>query len=301
MKNSSQPFSIVYQITQECPFECGICHRRYESKEETLSTEKRNYMVDILKEQNIGRLTVTGGEPTILGDDLFNFLKYIHTKKIHSCLTTTGFRLTKAKFDEMEEYLDQMMISIRSLDQTNWIKEFGNTRYTHEIFNGAVNLLNWAKSTNIIFEVCTVAHKENVDSILELGWQLLRINPNINWRVDEYYGMGIQSALRDKYELVNNQFTNIRNQISKTFSNRFRNLRFTTKEQRISSPEFLITHSGELVTSSNHLHTPTGVNILNTKLNLNFKMLRTWAELRTVCRDWGWGDFDGLQRDDKYT
>ncbi len=86
-------YSIVYQITQECPFTCDICLRYYKIGDSSLSPEERIHMVDILKKHNVGSITVTGGEPTILKDNLFSFLKHVHKKRIHTCLSTTGFRL----------------------------------------------------------------------------------------------------------------------------------------------------------------------------------------------------------------
>lgn len=285
-------FSIVYQITQECPFDCGICHRRYEPNEKRLSPAMRRQMVDLLKENKIGRLTITGGEPTILNDELHEFLMYVHSKQIHTSLTTTGFRLTKEKIEQMDQYLDHIMISVRSLDRDDWQKEYGNTQFTTELFDTVLNLLEWVKSTSTILEACTVVNQENTNKIIDIGRQLLRINPNIIWRVDEYYGMGIKEKERSRLEIHPIEFESIRDQIIKTFDGLFRGLRFTTVAQRRSSPEFLITHAGDLVTSSNHIHASTGLNLLNTHLPAEFKMLRNWTELKKICRDWGWGDFE---------
>lgn len=285
-------FSIVYQITQECPFNCEICLRRYNPNEKPLSPAMRRQMVDVLKESQIGRMTITGGEPTLLHDELYQFLMYVHSKQIHTCLITTGYQITKEKFEQMDQYLDHIMVSVRSLDRDNWQKEYGNTQPAAHLFRTVLSLLDWAKSASTILEICSVAHRENINQIINLGWQLLQINPNIVWRIDEYYGIGMKEKARARFELTSAEFEKLQDKIIKTFDGQFRGLRFTTVTQRKSSPEFLITHTGELVTSSDHVHAPTGLKLLNTPLPSEFKMLRTWSEHKKVCRDWGWGDFE---------
>jgi pyruvate-formate lyase-activating enzyme len=234
-------------------------------------------MVDILKQQHVGRITITGGEPMLLGAELFDFLRYVHDKQIHTCLSTTGFRITKAQFEEMDQYLDQMMISIRSLDMKFWKRDFGKTHFAEELLPQVLTLLEWARSTRINFEVCTVVHKENIDSIVDLGWNLLRLNPQIFWRIDEYYGMELNSDMRHRFQLEDSAFDQIHEQIGHLFEGRFKGIRFTTKQQRENSLEYLITYSGELVTSFEHNHNNIGLNLLKSQLPFEFKMLRTWS------------------------
>ena len=159
-------FSIVYQITQECPFNCDICLRRYEPNEKPLTPAMRRKMVDILKDAKIGRLNVTGGEPTILGNELYEFLMYVHKKQIHTCLTTTGFRLSQEKLEHMDRYLDQIMIPFHSGNQTDWQKMYSNKQFAAGLFDTALNILDWAKSTSIIVEVNTVAHQKNMNEMV---------------------------------------------------------------------------------------------------------------------------------------
>lgn len=283
-------FSIVYQITQKCPFACDICLRRYAPNEEPLTPLMRRKMVDILKENKIGRLNVTGGEPTILGDELHEFLMYVHDKKIHTCLTTTGFRLSKEKLEQMDNYLDQILIPFHSVNPTDWETMYSNKQFAAELFGTVLNILDWAKSTSIIVEVNTVVHQKNINEIIDIGQQLLRINPNVVWRVDEYYGIGIKDKERYRFELKAGEHEAICSEVFNIFDGLFRNIKFTNVNQRKNSPEFLITHTGELVTSFDYVHAPTGFHLLRPPLPSEFKMLRSWSEFKKVCRDWGWED-----------
>ena len=56
----SETRSVVYSITQECPFKCDICLRYYVDGDKLMDQKSRKLMVDILKERGIRRITVTG-------------------------------------------------------------------------------------------------------------------------------------------------------------------------------------------------------------------------------------------------
>src|SRR5687768_6193043 len=105
-------FSLVYQITQNCPYECAICLRRYQIGEIAVNSADRERMVLKLKEKGLKRLTITGGEPMILGEALFDFIKFLHENEIHVCLSTTGHSLTNEKLQYLDQYLDQILISV---------------------------------------------------------------------------------------------------------------------------------------------------------------------------------------------
>lgn len=285
-----EPFSLAYQILQECPFHCDICHRRYRERERRLSPVERERMVDVLKEVGLSRLTITGGEPTVLGEELFEFLKYVHQKQIHVCLSTTGYKLDRARIEEMDEYLDQLLIPIRSLTRTSWLIDFGDTSRSIELFETANRLIQEVKTTGIILEVSTVVHRENIKRIIDLGWQLVSLNPNIVWRIEEYYSMGIRSELRTRFEIEDQEFELLCDQVNRTFGSMFRYIAFSRKRDRVRAPDFFITPTGELVTTSGNHYGDSVGNVLLSKIPTDFKMRRSWSEYRRVCRDWGWGD-----------
>ena len=255
-------FSIVFQITQECPFSCDICLRHYELGSSPLTFQQKLQMIEVLKSLNVKRLSVSGGEPAVLGNSLFDFLKRVHDEQIHICLSTTGYGLTGAIIRDMDNYLDQMLISIRSLEIEQWQKDFGNTKYTTKLFHTVNDILRWIRTTGIILEVNTVLHKENFSQVLRLGEQLNTINSNMIWRIDEYYGIGLTRKFKDRFELDSDEFEEARQKIQDRFSGKFKSIRFTSKYDRIHSPNFLIDQTGDLISSSNYEHKKTGLNIL---------------------------------------
>jgi MoaA/NifB/PqqE/SkfB family radical SAM enzyme len=289
-------FSAVYQITQDCVFSCDICHRRYVQGETKLSSSERERMIKVLKGQGLKRLTITGGEPMLLGSELIDFLGYLHQQQIHVCLSTSGYRLSQSLLQEkMDQYLDQLLIPIRSLTLTGWENDFGGaTRYTEETFYNVLNLLQWVKDTGIILYVSTVVHKMNIHRIINLGQQLFRLNPNIIWGVDDYYAMGKMASLNSWFELGIEESAMLRRKILADSSFENKSIYFNSAQSRKTAPDFFITPRGELVTTSYNRYSKPDAskNILDGRLTLGFQNRHNWAHYRTLCRDWGWGDLE---------
>jgi len=248
-------------------------------------------MVDILKEYGLRRLTVTGGEPMILdGEELFDFLRYVHQKQIHVCLSTNGYRLTQARVEEMDGYVDQILLPIRSLTRPGWQVDFGDTPYTLELFETVINLLQWIKTTSIILEVSTVVHRENIGKVMDLGWQLVSLNPNIVWRLEEYYGMGIRADLRSRFEIGERELDLLFCRVHHNFEHLLKLIRPGKGKGRIYAPDLFITPVGDLVTTSNNCYSEPVGNVLKGQLPPEFRNRRPWSDYQQVCRDWDWGD-----------
>lgn len=291
MTAANQYFSLVFQLLQECPFKCEICHRRNIEGERRMSREQRREMVQVLKRLGLKRMTVTGGEPTILKKELFEFLEYLNSQKVHTCLSTTGHWLTQSDVKDMDRYLDQILLSVRSLELEDWISDFGETKYTEELYETVLNLLGWLKSTGIIVEVSSVIHKENIEDVIPLGRGLLGLNPDIIWRVDEYYPMGLEVHRRNRFDLTREEFDNLERLVKKEFEGKFRQLVFSKAHTRVKAPDYFITPSGDLVTTSDFSYSePTG-NVLNGIMPTTFTTRRPWQDYERACRDWGWKDF----------
>lgn len=286
--SNKTPFSIVFQLLQECPFECGICHRRFSPREQRLNIDERKQLVSNLMKLGLKRLTVTGGEPTVLGHELYDFLKYVHTNKIHLSLSTSGHKLDISQIEDINNYVDHLLIPIRALNIKDFTFEYGNTPYTQELLETVVNLLQWIKSTGILLEVSTVVHKQNINKIMDLGWELLNLNANIIWRIEEYYTMGIRGHLKNQFELTEGEFDRLFELIDSTFGKLFKMIRANRANSRIIAPDYLITPSGDLVNTSDNRYSAPKWNVLTSNLPDNIKTRRPWSDYKSVCRDWGW-------------
>jgi len=70
------PFSVMFELTYECNFDCIHCYVRGSRKEKReLNTKEVFSVLDELKKMGIFRIGFTGGEP-LLRKDIFDILDY---------------------------------------------------------------------------------------------------------------------------------------------------------------------------------------------------------------------------------
>ena len=218
---------------------------------------------------------------------MFDSLKYLHTKKIHTALATTGFRLTEERIIEMNSYLDRFILSIHSTDIEDWKDDFGHASHVEELYDTAFKIFEWIKKTEITIEVTSVLHLQNFARIMGLGARLSELNSNIVWRIDEYYPIGLGAHNRAMFELNEGEFDQLCAKVKREFSGRFRSIRCSSWKNRSESPGLFITQAGDIMTSDGGA---TGYNIMEDGFPAEFQMSRPWSEYRKVVRDWGWGD-----------
>ena len=280
-----KPFSIVYQILEECIFKCSICNRRYIKNINRLSNSDRERMIANLITKGMKRLTITGGEPMMIKEEIMDFLKYLHQNKIHTCLSTTGYTMNKVDLIKLDQILDHLLISLPTLNLQDWYKFYRNDELSFELYKSVMSILDVAKQTNIILEISTVLHKNNINKIIDIGHELSSINSNIIWRIEYYYPMGINYKLKNEYYLTNEDIYQTHIKIKNEFKKVFKYI-YLSKPTRNNAPDFYITPLGDLITTNDEKYSNPMGNALEKELNINFQMRRKWNEYKIYCRKW---------------
>jgi MoaA/NifB/PqqE/SkfB family radical SAM enzyme len=284
----NQYFSLAHQLTQECLFRCQICNRRYEKGEMYLSQSERKVIIDKLQPLGLKRFTITGGEPMMKWDDVQDILNYANHKKVHTCLSTSGYLIDNDKLAQMDLFLDQLLISVPTLDIKKWSQFFNNEVQAKRLFETVVYLLKNINKTNIILEVCTVITRKNVNCIIELGNQLLDYNSNIIWKIEYYYPMGLNANLRNLFEIPTSELLSVQKNIKTEFEGKFKHL-YIRLPRRHVAPDIFITPQGEMVTTMNNTYSKSFGNIIFSDISsFNFMMNRPWGDYEKYCRNWSW-------------
>lgn len=290
LRQKARPISLAFQITEECPLGCKFCLRRT-GGEADLNLEQRKEIVDLLASRGILRLTITGGEPLLKQKkrEVLSLIEHIHRKKIHTCLSTTGFNLQERDIDELEQSLDQLLLSMHSLDEAISNDLYQSIKTWRRLRGDVENILAWTRDRKIIVEISTVVSRINKDYLLELGEWLFAKKPNLFWRLDEYYANGIEAGKRDVFELARDEFDEVQKKIRSRFPGQWesRQIRFSTKESRLIAPDYMITPQGSIVTSANNEYVSKGH--ISDLLFIELKNRRRWSEYRDCLRtDWDW-------------
>lgn len=284
------PISMAYQVLEQCPFRCPICHARPGHETRRLYTPKIANRFRSLSEQNVRRITISGGEPMLLRkrNRLLEIIKHAHEQHIHVCLNTTGILMDDKYLSILDNYVDHLLLSFRGVDRKSYNREFGVTEELEKLYrpyDTALRIIEAVKHTGIRLEISTVVHALNIHETIDMGWKLLSINPNITWRVEEYYAIG-DLPDRDLYELSKAQYDDLFSKITETFTGKFRKIRHSSKEGRLHAKDLMMTPAGNLVTTCNNEYKVVGN--VDSNFELPKSMRRSWTDYIKLCRDWGW-------------
>jgi MoaA/NifB/PqqE/SkfB family radical SAM enzyme len=303
MKND--PISIAYALSWKCYCNCLICHSGLSGKDymiTNINTWKTN-LESICNYNGSARVTLTGGEPMFFWDsneELLDLIKYLHEKKVHVCLNTTGINLTPGKLQELDKYTDTILLSIRGLTRIEMQTEFGiNEDAAQKLLDTQMMILNEIKKTNIRLEISTVVTKENFSRIEDLGWKLMSINSNIIWRVEEYYKNGKQNyEEEDRFDLQAAKYDSLMIKLYQLFSNKMKFISHSSKESRLKAPDVFMFPNGVLHKTSDHRYSKVK-NIKDYDLK-TMKTRRNWLTYLKSLRNWEWerDDYGSQYRED---
>ncbi len=292
LKKSYRPTSIAFQITEICGHSCLYCHRRKVNKKE-LDNDRIFDIIDILSERGVRKITITGGEPLAIGKErVFEILKYIHEKEIHTTLSSTcmfgNHIINEGDFRYLNDFLDHLMISINCFDHQIAKRTYKDIRNWEDRLKLALNIINIISDLDIILEVCTVVTKSSFTHIEEIGRKLFEMNPKILWRVDEFYQIGDNCKNPEEFELEEGEFEKVSNVILNGSLKKYsHHIKFNYRKSRYIAPDYMITSQGSIVTTSKNRYEVISVNpeILNI---LNFRNRRPWSDYKKYCREWDW-------------
>lgn len=288
----SRPVSIVFQLTEQCPFSCRFCLRR-KAREEPMALADMKLLIDILKQRGVQRLTFSGGEPMSVGKErLLQIIRYANHLHLHTCLSTTGFGLTKSDMNILNDCLDELLLSLHSVNDEIDPALFGKASDGAQMRQQVEDLIRWLSDSPIMIEVSTVVNRVNAGEIVPIGRWLFSRSNKVRWRLEEYYANGSQGPrLRDKYELSNEAFTDViraieENAILAPFL-RDGSITISSKDSRTVAPDVMLTPQGNLVTSASHAYELKGG--MSSLLHWDFKNRRPWSDYRKGIRDdWDW-------------
>jgi len=142
-----RPHKLAFLTTNGCDANCEYCGIQKSNQPQKLSLETMHNYIDQAKRYGIKSASFTGGEPLLLGEDLFDAISYAHKAGMFCGVVTngsyakdeeTGKRVAKKFFDSG---LDALKVS---MDQSHF--EFVPYEHSFNAFKGA---LQYELSPNI--------------------------------------------------------------------------------------------------------------------------------------------------------
>ena len=185
-------FAFRISVIDKCNFNCLYCPTETsmenycpnDLKDRKLTTnEFINVIKGILDKYTFTKIVITGGEPA-LAQDLITILKSIKKYNIKIELDTNGSLWTKVKWNEIREYVDEVKISLDTLN-LHLFNKITNTK-DNNVINNIKQFIKLIKANNTPITINCVYSKINKDCIKNII--NYAINNSINLSIlDLYY------------------------------------------------------------------------------------------------------------------
>lgn len=175
-KKFDMPILLQFELTHKCNVFCKHCYNNsgtHNTYKDAMTPEKwKQFCHYIVEKGGIFECIISGGEPLLLGNDLFDIMDILHEDGTYFLLITNGFLLTEEKVKKLAKY------------HYKWIQVSidGATAEYHDAFrqkNGS-----WNRAVNGAFMVSsagiplTIAHSvsaqnlNDVDAMCDLAYEL---------------------------------------------------------------------------------------------------------------------------------
>ena len=158
-------------VTERCNSNCLMCSQPPKDRDDIEALTVRNHEIIDLIDQPPSYLTITGGEPTLLGDHLFGLVSYLKAKmpdtEVH--ILTNGRTFAWPAFTRQFAELDHPNISLG-------IPLYADIAGVHDYvvqavgaFDQTIAGLHQAARNGIRVEIRVVLHKQTLPRLLKLA------------------------------------------------------------------------------------------------------------------------------------
>src|SRR5918911_3132933 len=197
-----RPFSLVAELTYQCPLHCPYCSNPVDIGGERwraeLETEHWTRTFREARALGVLQLALTGGEP-MLRRDLDQLCAGARDAGLYSSLITAGTLFTRERAEALKSAgLDHVQISIQSPDAEDNDRIAGNRSFEKKI--AAARLV---KELDFPLTINCVLHRQNLDRIEELLDLALGLGAQrLELANAQYYGWAVsnQDALMPSRE-----------------------------------------------------------------------------------------------------
>lgn len=163
---------VTCEITDKCNLRCKHCYLSGKEIGKDLSTRSWLKIIDLLSEQGIEHITISGGEP-LLRKDLEKLIKRCKKNNIFCVITTNGIFLNKDRVKQLKKAgVDFVQLSFEgSQKYHDFIRGEGNYKKVLKAIDLLlVENINFGTMTTLTNKNCSrVAIKNIVDNLVGLG------------------------------------------------------------------------------------------------------------------------------------
>ena len=169
------PITLQFELTAQCNLACKHCYNRSGDRDrETLMTPEKwcELSRQIVADGGIFQCIISGGEPLLLGDKLFDIMDILHDDGTSFVVISNALLLTKEKVKRFEKYrFFWFQISIDGSPAEIHDKFRGVNGSFEKAVNGALEISN-AGIPLVIAHTVTPANISKMEDMVKLSYKL---------------------------------------------------------------------------------------------------------------------------------
>lgn len=187
-KPSKYPRLINCFITEDCNFQCPMCHvvnSRQKQHLQMLSFETIKKIADEVASSGVS-FQLSGGEP-LLHPEIIPIIKYLHQKHIPTGLVTNGLLLEKYAAQLVKSGLDFLAVSLDGPDEATQFKRGHVTNSFSQIVRGIKKFCNLRQNQafpNI--RIATVINQTNLSNFDQI-YSVFKDIPIDHWSISHFF------------------------------------------------------------------------------------------------------------------
>lgn len=199
------PLEIIWHITSRCNMNCEYCLAP--KKIPSVSSKEENLIIEKLNKSQVLRVNLSGGEP-FLHNRLIDVLKKLKKNKHWVSISTNGY-LAYTFIQEVSPYVDQMMISLDSVDRDE-IMIFKGTK-KQDVFEKVELTIKECIKHKIPVRVGTLITKKHHKKPKELENFIKRVKRCgvTELSMSQFVPRGKAKLVQDKYALIDQEYFDI--------------------------------------------------------------------------------------------
>jgi PqqA peptide cyclase len=190
------PQALIAEVTHRCPLHCVYCSNPLEmqSRENELSTEAWERIINQAAEMGCWHLHLTGGEP-LSRSDAAELVGAGRRAGLYVNLITSGLGLTRERLQQLiEAGLDHIQLSFQDDVETSANLFAGTRAHAYKL-----RVAEWIQEHRIAFTVNIVVHRGNIDRLEDLIAFAERLRADkLEIANTQYYGW----ALKNRAQLL---------------------------------------------------------------------------------------------------
>ncbi|MFH0929198.1 MAG: radical SAM protein [Candidatus Aenigmatarchaeota archaeon] len=190
-KELDSPLGCQLELTHRCNLKCKQCYNMSGCSKPDISIKRWMDVAKQLVDMNMFECVISGGEPLLLGDKLYELMDVLHDSGMRFVLVTNGMLMDEKVIDKLSKY-DYYWVQV-SID--------GSKPQIHDSIRGvkgswkkAVNAAKLVSQSGMPLVISHVLQRENVDHIDEM--------------IETSYVLGARRLITGKFTFSGRAITN---------------------------------------------------------------------------------------------